>query len=113
MHELAITQSILNIAVEEAKKYNASKVISIRIKIGELSGVVPQLIQEYYNIASRDTIAEMAKLEIERVPITLRCLECGFESGIEKLKMKCPECSSINIKIMTGREFYVDSLEVE
>lgn len=113
MHELAITESILSIAVDEAGKHRASKVLSIKIKIGEFSGVVPQLIQEYYNIVSKGTVAERAKLIIDRVPVTIRCNNCGKLCTIDRAKIKCPECGSINIKMVTGREFYVDSMEVE
>jgi hydrogenase nickel incorporation protein HypA/HybF len=113
MHELGITQSILNIAVSEATKHNAKKVLNIKIKVGELSGVMPQLIQEYFNIISKDTIAEKAKLIIERVPIKVICSDCNSENVMDRMKYACPACNSINIKIISGREFYVDSLEVE
>lgn len=113
MHELAITESILKIAVNEAEKHNALKVLKIRIKVGELSGVVPNLIQEYFNIVSRDTIASSAELVIDRVPITIKCMDCQREFKLDKFRLRCPECDGINIKILTGREFYVDSLEVE
>jgi hydrogenase nickel incorporation protein HypA/HybF len=113
MHELAITQSILGIALDEAAKRNVSRVISIKISIGDFSGVIPQLIQEYYNIASKGTVAENAKLILERVPITISCLSCGTESTVLMTSVKCPECGSDQIKLLTGREFYVNSLEVE
>lgn len=113
MHELAITESILRIAVDEAQKHGANKVLSIRIKVGDFSGVVPQLIQEYYNIVSKATAAEGAELIIDRVPVTIKCLDCGKECIIDRAKIKCPGCGSINIKMVTGREFYVDSMEVE
>jgi hydrogenase nickel incorporation protein HypA/HybF len=113
MHELAITEGILRIAQKEIEKYNVKKVINIKIKIGELSGVMPQLIQEYFNIVSKDTIATGAELIIEKVPISVKCLECNNESKIDKMMFKCPACNSINIKLLTGKEFYVDSLEVE
>ena len=113
MHELALTESIINIAVDEAKKYNAGKVLEIKIKVGEMSGVIPELIQEYFNIASRGTIADSAKLTVEYVPVMVECLDCKNVSKIDKLHFKCPVCSSTNIKLKTGREFYVDSMEVE
>lgn len=113
MHELAITQGILDIAVSEAEKRSVSKVLSIKIKLGEFSGVVPQLIQEYFDIASRGTVAERAELIIEKVPVTVKCLSCGARSTVERTLIKCPACGSPEIKMLTGREFYVDSLEVE
>lgn len=113
MHELAITESILNIAVDEAKKHGARKVLRIKIKVGEFSEVVPQLIQEYYNIVSKDTVAEEAELVFEKVPVTIRCNDCGKESVIERENIKCPHCGSMNIRMVTGREFYIDSMEVD
>lgn len=113
MHELSLTESILNIAIDEAKKHNANKVLEIKLKIGEMSGVVPELIQEYFNIVSHGTIADSAKLTVEYVPVTVECLDCKNQSKIDKLHFKCPVCSSTNIKLKTGREFYVDSMEVE
>ncbi|MGE4484687.1 MAG: hydrogenase maturation nickel metallochaperone HypA [Oscillospiraceae bacterium] len=113
MHELAITQSILDIAVSEAEKRSVLKVLSIKIKLGEFSGIVPQLIQEYFNIVSRDTVAANAELIIEKVPVTIKCLVCGTQNKISRTLIKCPVCGSSDIKMLTGREFFVDSLEVE
>ena len=113
MHEMAITQSILDIAVSEAEKHKASRVRQIRIRIGEYSGVVPQLIQEYYNLISMGTIAEKAELVLERVPVTARCRKCGETNRIDTRKVLCPVCGSIDLQLLTGREFYVESLEVD
>lgn len=113
MHEMAITQSILDIALSEAEKHQASRVEKIKIRIGEYSGVVPQLIQEYYNIISEGTLAERAELVLETIPVTVLCKDCGKENRIDKRKVKCPVCGSTQLKLLTGREFYVESLEVE
>lgn len=113
MHELAITEGILRIVQKETDKYNVKKVINIKLKVGELSGIMPQLIQEYFNIASKDTIAFGAELIIERIPIVVKCIDCGKESKIDRMLFKCPVCNNINIKVITGREFYVSSMEVE
>ena len=113
MHELAVTEGILNIAAAEAKKHGASRILSIRLKIGEFSGVVPQLIQEYFDIVSRDSIADGAKLVVERVPATVKCARCGAENRMEGFKHLCPSCGSDDITMLTGREFFIDSLEAE
>ena len=89
------------------------KILEIRLKIGELSGVLPECIQEYFNIASRGTIAEGARLCVEKIPITIHCGSCGYDGEIPKRKIHCPECGSSEIKLKSGREYYVDSLEVE
>lgn len=113
MHELSVTESILKIAEEEAEKNKASKIINIKIKVGELSGVMPQLIQEYFNLVATGTKAEGAELIIDRIQATLKCKDCNNVSRIDRMKMKCPVCSSINTEVLTGKEFYIDSMEVE
>jgi len=112
MHELAITQSILNIALSEAEKYNSPRILSINIRIGEFAGVVPALIQDYFSLISKGTPAEEAKLVLERVPVKIRCLDCEEEHVIDRAHVRCPNCGSIRFKMLSGREFYVESLEV-
>lgn len=113
MHELAITEGILKVATSEAEKHKVSRVTVIKLRIGELSGVVPALIQDYFNIVSQGTVADGALITIERVPGVIKCLDCTVESPIERMRMKCPRCGGYNVKIVSGREYYVDSLEVE
>ncbi|MDO4732433.1 MAG: hydrogenase maturation nickel metallochaperone HypA [Bacillota bacterium] len=113
MHELALTESILRIAVEAAKENQAQKVLEIRIKIGAYSGVVPQYIQEYFNIVSRGSIAENAHLLIEMIPARVECGSCGAVTEVERFRSKCGACGSTDVKLLSGREYYVDSLEVE
>lgn len=113
MHELAITQNIIEISSEEAEKHNAQKVKEIRIRVGELSGLIPDCIQYYFDIASKGTRVEGAKLIIDKVSIAIRCNECGFEEELAAKSYTCSNCGSYNIKITRGKEFLIDSLEVE
>jgi hydrogenase nickel incorporation protein HypA/HybF len=113
MHEAALTQSILNIALTEAARHQATKVLEIRIKAGALAGVLPALVQEYFNIVSAGTAAEQARLSIEKIAAGIACLDCGSQSEAEGYIFACPTCGSSNIRLLKGREFYVDSLEVE
>lgn len=113
MHELAITQSILDIARKAADEHGAKRVQSVRIMLGEYSGVVPQCIQYYFDVISRGTLAEGAVLDIRRLPVIIRCNSCGEESRIDRLHVACPLCGSTDLKLIQGREFYIESLEVE
>jgi len=113
MHELAITQSILDIAKKAAEEHDAKRVQSVRIMLGEYSGVVPQCIQYYFDVISKDTIAEGAVLDIQRLPVVIHCNVCSKESRIERLHVSCPLCGSTDLKLIQGREFYIESLEVE
>lgn len=113
MHELSVTQGILKICIDESKKNEFEKIKEIRIKVGELTGLVPSCIDYYFEIISKDTIAQGAKLIIDKLPIKIKCRDCSFVGQISKDDYRCPKCSSNKIEIKNGREFYVDSLEVE
>lgn len=113
MHELAVTQGILDIAVKEAEKVGGRKVTRINIKLGALSGMVPACIQEYYDIISEDTPAYKARLEFDIVPAVIKCNECGRESEIARYRLRCPACDGNKVELIRGREMYIDSMEVE
>ena len=113
MHELAITQSILDIAQKAAGEHGAKQVRSVRIMLGEYSGVVPQCIQYYFDVISKGTIAQGAVLDIRRLPVVIRCSSCGGERQIDRLHVSCPLCGSTDLKLIQGREFYIESLEVD
>ena len=113
MHELSIVEGILEAVIPEVKKHDVSKILEIRLKIGELSGIVPQCMQEYFQIAAAGTMADGAKLKIERIPVRINCPDCGYDGSIKLGKYRCPQCNGINFKLVSGREYYVDSVEAE
>lgn len=113
MHELAVTQGILDIAVAEAEKAGNRKVINIKIKLGVFTGLVPQCIQEYYDLISEDTVAEGAELIFEKIPAVIHCESCGADSTIDRFRLRCPVCNENRVRIVSGKEFYIDSMEVE
>ena len=112
MHELAVTQGILDIAVKEAEKAGGRTVTDINIKLGVFSGMVPDCIQEYYDLLSEDTPAHGAKLHFEKIPAVISCKECGKESEIERFRLRCTKCGGNKVTLIAGRELYIDSLEV-
>ena len=113
MHEFSITQNILDIALERANEAEASKIARIDITIGDLSGIVEECVQLYFDFLSKDTIAAGAKLAFEKVPTQLRCRECSTVFAPEDSAWVCPNCREKQIDIMFGRECYVKSIEVE
>ena len=65
MHEYSITESVLNLALEKAREANASRITRISLVVGDLSGVVSDCVQFYFDFISKDTIASGAKLDFE------------------------------------------------
>ena len=113
MHELAITQSMIDLIDREAKDKGFQKVLAIRLRVGEYSGLVPECLLEFFPIAAKGSIAEGAELEIQSLPAAFRCLDCGYEGPVERKAACCPTCGSTAIRMTAGREFCVDSLKVE
>jgi len=113
MHELSITQGILSIAVEKANEVQASKVTKINLIIGELSGVVNECVEFYFDLLSKDTIAAQASLSFEKTPNKLRCRSCAAVFSPDNLDWTCPNCHEAKIEIISGRECRVESIEVD
>ena len=113
MHELAITEGIIRAAIPEAEKHGAKRILEIRLKIGVLSGVLPECIQYYFDIASRGTIAENARLVVEKIPVSIACPDCGYAGAADRKRIRCPRCGGTGFKLTGGKEYFVDSLEAE
>ena len=80
MHELTVTQSILDIALESAEQEGGAKIGRISLIIGEMTGVVEECVRFYFRLISRGTAAEDAELAVRLVPITVRCQGCARPS---------------------------------
>jgi len=112
MHELSVTQSILQIALKHANEANAKRIENIHIVMGELSSSVDDSIQFYWDIIAKDTIAEEATLHFRRVLAEMQCKSCSekFHPTDEYL---CPKCGGAQVKIIAGEEFYVEAIDVD
>ena len=113
MHELGITESIVNIALDKAKEAQASKIVKINLVIGELSGFVPDCIEFYFDFLSKDSIVEGAVLNFELAPAQLRCRNCSATFRPQDTLWNCPKCQSQSLEVTGGRELYIESMEVE
>lgn len=113
MHELGITKGILDIALRTAAERKATKVRGIRLKIGAWSSIDPECINFYFEAIASGTPAEGADIHVETIPLTAKCTACGSPFEPEDLVFRCPGCGSADVEIASGREMYVESVEVE
>jgi len=113
MHELSITESLLDLTLRYAEQAQAKRVTDLYIVVGRLSSIVDDSVQFYWDIISKDTLAEGARLHFERIPIQLECLHCGQRYNPSDEDFACPNCQSEQIRVIAGEEFYLDSIEVE
>jgi hydrogenase nickel incorporation protein HypA/HybF len=113
MHELSIMQSALSLALEQARQAGASRVHEIRLRIGALSGVVPDALEFAFEALSPGTQAEGARLIIEHVPARFWCAPCAREFQSDDMFSDCPDCHTPSGELRAGREMEVASLEID
>jgi len=110
VHEAAIAQSLLEIVKEQALLHGARRVSRVRVRVGALSGVVPEALTFAFEAMSKGGIAEGAVLEVEEVPSRIRCEDCGVFEGTPFLV--CPNCGKL-AELLSGRELEIISMEIE
>ena len=113
MHELAVTQNLVRIAVENAERHGANRIKQINIVVGDMSSIVDDSVQFYFDIISKGTPSEGAVLFFRRIPIECICTECGKTFNPNPGSFECPFCQGLGMVTDSGMEFYVDSIEVD
>lgn len=112
MHEVGLMQGTLAIALERAAQEGAHRIHRLTMRIGPLSGVVPEALEFAFDVLSCGTIAEGGKLEVEHVPIMCYCPRCRLEFQPDDLFCECPRCHDPRIEVRQGRELELASVEV-
>jgi hydrogenase nickel incorporation protein HypA/HybF len=112
MHELSVTESILEIALRHGREAGAAAVTDLFLVIGELSTIVDESVQFYWDIVSEGTPAAGSKLHFRRVPGRLGCRACGHTYS-PRDDLLCPACGGVEIDVLAGEEFYLEAIEVE
>ena len=110
MHEMSITQSVIDICEGHAA---GRRVIEVVLEIGELSGVVPDSIEFCFEACSKGTVLEGARLKLELVPAIGSCPACSRELPISSLFDACSDCGAFGLGIVSGEELRVKELELE
>lgn len=114
VHEMTVTQSVLDIALRYAGKAAARRILAVHLVIGDLTGFVDDSIQFYFDFLSQGTLAQGARLCIERIRARLRCRLCGFEYTPPDGRLwTCPACTALGGDVIGGKEFSVASIEIE
>lgn len=115
MHELPIVGEVVRIALRHAEKHQAVRVVRINLILGDLTDLVHEWVQRYFTFVAKETIASDAQLVIKRVPITVFCGSCRKPFTLDKknANFKCPDCGELGATLLSGREFRVESIEIE
>ena len=109
MHELGIMNDVLDTALRVAAQNGGKRVTKIMLKVGVLSGVLPDYMQSFFEIISKDTIAQGAKLVIENEPAEFLCRDCGEKTAFPRFgpDFICQHCGSENMQLLSGKTFQI------
>ena len=110
MRELHAISSILAKALQQARERN-QRIQGVQIALGELSELDPPAIQQRWDELSRDTPAERAGLHFRLVTAEVQCMACFEKYHPVDGKIHCPYCGSYGAKVLSGEEFYLESIE--
>jgi hydrogenase nickel incorporation protein HypA/HybF len=114
VHEMSVTQNVMEIVLQQAKEAGATRVKSVKLRFGTLTSIVPDCVAFYFEQMTPGTLAEGAKLDVEMVPLRLKCGQCGEEfEGQDELDVTCPKCGNPFTETLSGREMEVASIDVD
>lgn len=113
VHEMAIAQSVLEIVLDECRRHRMKTVDRINVQVGALAAVVPEALTFCFQVVAQGTPAENAALDIETVPVVMRCPLCGELFEMEDRLDMCPQCGPVvsGLSLISGREMTVMSIE--
>ena len=112
MHEVGIMQSVLDLAEREARAVGAAGISEVRMRVGRLTGLVPESLDFAFSVLREGTLAGEAQLCVEYVSGSFWCAECGREFDAEGFFCECPGCGTPSFERRRGMEMELLSLEV-
>ncbi|MDX2033363.1 MAG: hydrogenase maturation nickel metallochaperone HypA [Blastocatellia bacterium] len=113
MHEAAIVQGLLDIAIGEAIKHGSPRINRIKIRLGAFRGVVREALEFSFAAMRHGTLAQHAVLEIETIPLRVQCADCGeIELSPRDFSLLCPQCDE-PVAILAGREMQIEYVDLD
>ncbi|MEE8716374.1 MAG: hydrogenase maturation nickel metallochaperone HypA [Coriobacteriales bacterium] len=117
MHEMSLTRDIVKTVVHEAEMAGAQRVVGVHLTLGEVHDIVDDLFERCFRFVARGTIAQFARVEISRIPLTVRCDDCSTVFRVDlycpqEERVRCPVCGSKRYSINSGNEFLIDDIEI-
>ncbi len=113
MHEWAIADNLVKLAASAARRENLASVSRVVIRVGALQQVIPETLQCAFEMLAGETEIAGARLEIETVPLEVRCRGCGEKTAGKDLLFTCGACGGGDLEILSGKELYIDYMEGE
>jgi hydrogenase nickel incorporation protein HypA/HybF len=109
VHELSITQAVIDAVIERMGETPIGKVT---LEIGKLSGVVPDSVRFCFEVVVDGTSLAGAALDVIEPPGHARCRDCSTEFDVDDPILLCTSCGSANVAVLSGAELRIRSVEV-
>jgi hydrogenase nickel incorporation protein HypA/HybF len=113
LHEMSIAKNLFDIVAEAARREAADgRVEAIDLRIGKLRAVIPANLEFCFEVITRSTILEGAKLRIVEIPVNVLCEDCGETSEMNDPIFACAHCGSVKLDLISGKELEISSFEI-
>ena len=113
MHEMSLIQSLLEQLEVIAKQNKLTRITKVVLQLGDFRQCVPEILEFAFTTLTEGTKAEGAKLVLEHLPIKMECLSCGEIFTVERHVYFCPQCQETQLKLLSGKEFILSSIDGE
>jgi hydrogenase nickel incorporation protein HypA/HybF len=113
VHELSIIAGLFEILEEKARGQGAIRITAVTLRVGRLSGVVPDLLVSAFDVYKKGTLAEESRLEIESAPFDFKCRACGGGDVRDDPVVACAACGSSDVELRGGMDIVVEKIEIE
>ena len=115
MHELPVVKELLETVLQVAEEEKAGKVLAVSLEIGGMHDLVEEWVIRFFDYINRGTIAEGAKLTVQKNPVLIRCRGCREGAVFDPhghLEFTCPRCGAQEFDLINGNEFIIRKIEV-
>ncbi|HMP73380.1 MAG TPA: hydrogenase maturation nickel metallochaperone HypA [Kiritimatiellia bacterium] len=112
MHEFGVAEGLLKAVLHAAETHGATRVVTVRLRIGHLAGIVPESLTFAFEALAQDTLAHGATLHIQSIPVTCHCPHCRLDFPCSPGFYQCPTCNQSSSDLRTGRELDIIDMEI-
>jgi hydrogenase nickel incorporation protein HypA/HybF len=113
MHERSLVRAMLANIEDLMQQQGGGQVIAINVSVGDFSGVELDLLRIAFDDLAWSTCARGALLNVQRVSLEARCLDCYYEFHVQRFRFECPQCGHRDIKVVRGEGLMLESVTME
>jgi hydrogenase nickel incorporation protein HypA/HybF len=113
MHEMGVTQEVLDAVIEAGAAAGATRVNVVRVTVGELTALEPNSMLFAWECMTPGTLAEGAVLDITVTPARSLCLACGVEFAHDRFDRRCTACGAQMTEVVSGNDLLIGKVEVD